>query len=397
VTLFLNGLRASSVRLITPWTGAWAADVDVDLGALPDLTPGPALLTIGTTSLVGTIDPAQSGRFGPRARARVVAGAGGWEKTVTAKHYHNDGGVLSAAVLQTTAAQVLERVVEVVPRRFGIDFVRPAGPAAGVLRGLSWYVNAAGVTIVGPRIPTPAIPTSVKVLAWDARSKVATIATEDVLSPGTILADLRFGTAKVRDVEQTWGDGGARATAWTIAVDETPGTDGGNELVGIIGAIAREAAGSQFLAAVKYRVLSQLPDGRFMLEADEKSEKHPDLKAISLAPAVPGMSVKVPPGTMLHVVFVDGDRSSPVVVRFEEGPTPIEVSIDAVRVAVGSPGAEPVALAPGVLALAAALGDYAQALKALGPLVITTPAADALATALAPITALTTSKKLFAE
>lgn len=393
MTTFLNGLRATSIRLVTPWNGAWYADVEVDLGELPDLPTGPAVLSIGAASMVGTIDPVQSGRFGPRARARVVAGAGGWEKPVGAKHYHNDGGVLTTAVLATTAAEVLERVVEASPGRFGIDFVRPAGPAAAVLAGLDWHVDAAGMTIVGPRVPLPASPL-LQILEWDARTRVATIATDDVLVPGAILTDARFGTAKIRDIEQTWGDGGARARAWTVAADTTPPPQAGPELVGVIGAIAREAAGARYLSPAQYRVISQLPDGRFTLQTVRKDAGLPDLKAIALAPAVPGLSVKVPPGTVLHVEFVGGDKSIPVVVRFEDGPIPIEVKLEAIRVQVGSglaPTAGPVALAG---AVAAALKAVVVAVAgAANP----AAAASALETTLTPILSSLATTRFFAE
>ena len=395
MTMSLNGIRASSVRLLTPWTGAWVADVDLDLGERLDLASGPAVLTIGTTQLAGTIDPAQSGRFGPRARARVVAGAGGWEKTVAAKHYHNDGGVLSAAVLATTAAEVGERIVETAPGRFGIDFVRPAGPAAKVLSGLAWFVDATGTTIVGPRVPAPA-PT-LRVLEWDARTRVATIGGGDELelvTPGMLLSDPRFGTAKIRDVEQTWGDTGARATAWTVATDKTPGTEGGGELVAVISAVAREAVNAAYPSAVRYRVLGQLPDGRFTLQVVKKGKGVPDLKSISLAPAIPGMSVKVPPGTIVHVAFIEGDRSLPVVVRFEKGPKPLEVQIDGIHVHVGtglSPRVGPVALAP------AAISAFGAIVTALNAYPVTAPAGAALATALSPLMTLLPSTKLFSE
>lgn len=397
MTLFLNDLRASSVRLVTPWNGAWSADVDVDLGSRTELPTGPSVLTIGTSVLVGTVDPEQSGRFGQRARARLVAGGGAWEKTVGARHYHNDLGVLSTAVLATTAAEIGERVVETTPSRFGVDFVRLEGPASRVLAGLPWYVDATGTTVVGPRIPRPAGP-DVKVLSWDARTHVATVASDAVLTPGTILADERFGTAKIRDVEQIWDDSGARATAWTMPVSVASVLTPGGQLVASVAAIAREASGSPFLRTIRYRVVAQGPDGRFILQPVAKTAA-PDLKGIDLAPAIPGMSVKVPPGTVAHVVFLEGDRSQPVVVRFEEG-TPLEVKIDSVLVQLGTgalPTAGPVAMAAPIAQAFAAVVAYAQAVAAAPTTAATAPASSALAAALAPLTPLMSSTKVLAE
>lgn len=399
MTLLLNGIRASSVRRIEPWSGVWACDVELDLGDLGDLPTGPGVLVIDKTVLQGTIDPAHSGRFGHRARARLVGGAAGWETTVAAKHYHNDAGVLSTSVLATTAAEVKERVVEALPSRFGKDYVRPAGPASSVLATSSWYVDRTGTTIVGPRVRTPATP-DVQILAWDARTKVATLATGDVLSPGTILVDPRFGTAMIRDVEQTWSDNGPRALAWTISPQATPpaGVAGG-ELVAAVKAIARDAVGGPFAKVHRYRVVVQTPDGRFNLQAIKKARGIPDLKAISLAPAVPGMSVKVSPGTIVHIAFADGDRSQPFVVRFESGPKPIEVSFNPtafVQVGTGIlPTAGPVAMAAGTTSAINAIKTLISAWSSLVP--GGAAAAATFEAAIAPILASIASTKLKAE
>lgn len=400
MSLALNAIRASSVRLLTPWSGAWVADVELDLGELPDLPTGPAILKVKDAPLKGTIDPKQSGKFGPaRARARVVGGGGGWEKTVSAQHYHNDAGVLSTAVLSTTAAEVGEVVVESKPARLGVDVVRAVGPASRVLAGAAWYLElATGATIVGPRVRLPAPPT-LQILDWDARTKVATIATDDIVAPGTILKDERFGQAVVRDVEQTWSDGSARATAWTMPLDANPLAPGA-ELVAAVAAVAREAAGVPYLKVYRYRVVIQGPDGRLNLQAVKKTRGVPDLKAISLAPAVPGMKVKVTPGTIVHVAFVDGDRSQPVVVRFESQ-KPLEVTFDAtVRVVVGGELAAPVALAAPTLAALTAVGTAVAgiftALQGLG-VPGTGAAAKTLADAITTAGTAAPAKKLFAE
>ena len=63
-TMLLNGLRAASVRLYMPWQGAWTADVDVDLSAVPVVPSGLVVLKIGDAVLSGAIDPDASGKFG---------------------------------------------------------------------------------------------------------------------------------------------------------------------------------------------------------------------------------------------------------------------------------------------------------------------------------------------
>ncbi len=314
-TLLLNTFRAVSVRLLIPWTGAWIADVDFDLEAVPVAPTGAALLKIGeTTVLLGTIDPRASGRFGQKGRARVVAGAGGWDKTVTARHFHNDAGLLSAAVLTATAAEVGEKLVQPIPSVLGFDFVRSAGPASRVLAGLDWYVDFSGVTFVGPRVPIPADPTSVEVLSFDPNTQRAEIASDAVIRPGTILVDPRFGTATVRDVEQTFNDAGARATAWC-------GETSTSRFISGLKSLAREATGLAHLKGYKYRVVAAGPDGRLTLQALRRAAGVPDSIAIPVWPGVAGVSVQVAPGTICIVEFVEGDPAQPVVRAFEPGAT----------------------------------------------------------------------------
>jgi hypothetical protein len=394
LTLAVNGLRGITVRRLTTWGGPWLADVTFDLDVLPDAPKGRALLTIGTTALLGTFDPRHSGRMGPIATARIIAGAGGWQKTVGARHYHNDGGVLSTAVLATTAAEVLESVVDAIPSRLGVDFDREEGQASSVLDGHDWHVDATGITIVGPRATLPALPT-LEVLEWDPGQKLATIAISEneLVEPGTILTDTRFGTAIVRDVEQTWNDSGARARAWCMPSVPGLGELGaGPRFVAAIGAIARAATGVAHLQAHRYRVIAQGIDGRFILQAISKGA--PDLKLIDLAPAVPGMSVKVTPATVCHVTFADGDPTRPSVVRFEGDGSAIEIILDTVHMHVGSglsPKVGPVALA---IATEAA---FAAIVAALNGYPITAPVGAALASALGPILPLLPSTALSSE
>lgn len=219
-TLTLNGLDAVSVRLFQPWQGVWSAEVDFDPAIVPVPPTGPATLVIGTTTLVGTIDASASGVFaGVKAMARVLGGGGGWGKIVSSRQFHNDAGVLAAAVIVATAAEALEPppAVALPPVPLGVDYERTAGAASRVLAGLDWYVTLAGVTTVGtPRPLVPANPLEVDVLSYDPFQRRAEIATDTILVPGTLLAgDPRFDTLTVRDVEQTFTpDGGARASAW---------------------------------------------------------------------------------------------------------------------------------------------------------------------------------------
>jgi hypothetical protein len=338
VTILLNGLSCVSARVVTPWQGVWFADVDVDLGEVPVAPTGAAVLLIGTTSLVGTIDDRASGRFGTKARVRLVGGGGGWDTVVSAQHFHNDGGVLLAAVLSATASSVGEIVAPADPtQRLGVDFVRTAGAASRVLAGLDWYVTFAGVTVVGPRVVTPALP-SIEVLSFDPNTQRLELATDDVVQPGTLIVDPRFSALTVRDVEQTFNEAGSRAVAWCSS-------SSGSRLGAALANLARESVGVAFLKCYRYRVIAQAVDGRLTLQAVKRAAGVPDSVSIPVWPGVAGVSAKLLPGSEVLLEFIDGDASQPVVRGFQPDGEPLEIVVSAVKTTVGSAAAKPVVIA----------------------------------------------------
>jgi hypothetical protein len=360
--LLLNALTVVTARIAMPGTGVWVADLDVDLDITGIVPTGKAALTVGTTVLLGTIDPRASGKFGSKAHVQLVGGGGGWDKPVLPLHLHNDFGVLSTAVFSVTAAEVGEVVVDIIPKAFGVDYARTAGPASRVLAGVDWHVEPSGITVVGPRPPIPFNPLDVEILSWDPSGRTATLATSEIVLPGTILVDLRFGTATIKDVEQTFSADGARTTAWCETGDlpAIPGAPSkevaGNRLARAIGALAKEASGATYLRRYLYRVVIQGADDRVTLQAVDLTTQAPIiLQQIDVWPGVVGATAKFTPGTQVHVVFVDGDPSKPVVVGFDAAaPPPVEVSLQALKINLGL-GTKPVATAPEIVTWAAAV------------------------------------------
>lgn len=386
--MFLNQLSVVSAKITTPGCGVWIADLDVDLDPSGIVPTGPAIFMVGGTPLTGTIDDHASGKFGEKAHVQIVGGRAGWGKTVPALHLHNDFAVLSSVVYSTTAATVGEVVIDSAPKPLGKDFVRCAGPASRVLAGVNWYVNAAGVTIVGPRLPIPFNPLTVDILEWDPLTKRAVLASDELVMPGTVLLDLRFGTAIVRDVEQTFSAAGARAICWcdtSILPEFVPGAPKeppGTRLARALGALARESAGVSYLKQYQYRIILQGGDKRLTLQnVDPLDSPAPlILQQVEVWPGLCGSSVRFTPGTVVVVAFLDGDPSRPVVVGFDVGaPPPLETQIDAVRIALGTLAVDPVAKAPGTQAqialLVTAVGAIATYIGALTAAFAANPAA----------------------
>ncbi len=365
----LNALPCVKAVVLMTKTGAWIVDVDFTL-AVPVVPTGPALVTIGTSVLRGTIDARATGRFSTNAHARIVAGAGGWDTAIPGQQLHNDAGVLSSAAYAAIAAVVKETVVELVPPRvFGSDYTFMRGAASSVFAGEDWWVDILGVTHVGPRIPLP-MPPKAAILEWDPKTQVAIIASDVLIVPGMTLVDPRFGVATVDDVEHTFSEDGARAIAWcstpslagaAASLSASPPPAAGAKIVGAIGAIAREACQVSTLKRYPYRVVVQSPDGRLNLQSTALLGEAPTfLKLIDVWAGIPGLSIKLTPTTVVMVAFLDqGDpqKLQPVVVGFDpDAPPAIEIAIAGLRFAIGE-GSSPIMKAtPDFLTWLAAVG-----------------------------------------
>lgn len=382
MTILLNGKRATSARLLTPGIGVWIADVDLDFAELPS---GRVVLELGGATLSGTVDPRFSSRSGATCRVRVLGGGGGWHQAVRPQDWANDLGLLRSSVLQSTAAEVGETLVDPSLERLGKHCVRAAGLASEVLVGLSWYVDDAGITHVGKR-PAATAPKTAAVLSWDPTTATLQVADDTLLRPGMSFVDDRFETVTARDVEQHFDEKGSRATVWCSAIE-------GSRIEAALRAAVEHWGGTKHLRAVPYRVFLTRPlDGRVELQAIEKKAGFPDSIPVDFRMGIPGAKAKLQDGAEVLVEFELGDRGRPSVRAFEpsSGPRwkPKELELDALTLlrlgetsgAVVGPGAgSPVALAEPIVTWAKAV---VTALAALGQTVepLSSPAAAKLRT-----------------
>lgn len=333
----LNGLPVTSAVLAIPGTGPWVVDVDMDLPPNDIVPSGSVAVTIGTATLVGTVDPRFSGRRGALMHVQVVGGGGGWDASVRAQHFHNDAGVTTTAVYAATAAAVGETIADLAPSVLGPDFARTAGPASRVLAGRPWYVDASGQTNVGlARLAAPAAA-DVQVLDWDAEARAATLTADGIVWPGAILFDSRFDTATVRDVEQTFDANGGRVTAHCELGPLRADESSGSKLARGLAAAAREAVGLAFLRRYSYRVVVQGVDYRVTLQSLTPGDVTPDiLTSVPIVNGVSGVRQKLALGSVVHVVFVDpktpivvgfaADNAAPLLTSIGDATTPIALA-----------------------------------------------------------------------
>ncbi len=325
MSMHLGSIPVLEVRVVASWTGPWIADCDLDLAHDAPMPTGLQSLTIGSTTLVGTIEAKASGPFGDKARARLVAGGGGWSTVLKPIHLHNDaaGGIPSTQALAAVASQIGETVVDSTPVTYVTDWEFFGGPAVGALEGRQWYVDANGVTQVAAW-PTLARGSDVDVLMYDPETRRAELAADELVWPGTTITDLRFGTITVRDVDQRFTAAGSRVTVWHSS---TPGSRF-NSLLQSIASLG----GQQWLRVYRYRIVNQGTDGRLQLQAVNRTIGIPDTLPLSVWPGIPGVTAKFALGaglgSMVSVVFLDGDKTLPRVVNFD-GTPPSELHFDA--------------------------------------------------------------------
>lgn len=313
----LDGRRASKVRVYVGNVGPWYADVDLDDDAPAPL--GKTSLVIGSLELVGTVVPVFDGTFGEQRKCRVVAGAGGWSAAVPALGYHNDAGVKSRLIADDLARLVGETIGDWIPaaERVGIDYARQAGVASRSLEdaaglGVAWHVDYAGLTHAGPRVAEPVDAAEYHLLAYDPRTRIATLAVEDpgAVRIGSILpAGLDMPRA-CRQLELGVDADELRVSAWVGGSADEP-----DRLGGLLRAIVARVTDGRLHGCYRYRVVRQVAE-RVELQAVRQAAGLPDLGPVSLWPGLAGLATRLTPGAEVLVSFVEGDRTQPVVTAF---------------------------------------------------------------------------------
>lgn len=333
--LSVGKTNAVALRLLIPAIGAWVLTADLDLPASQPLPTGKVVVTIGQETLLGTVDDRATGRFGEKAKVRVIAGAGKWESDAKPQDFHNDAGVTSSLVLSATASAIGEVLVEDSPISYGTpDYMRTSGPARRVLDGRVWYLDAMGVTHVVVSRPTSPPSKDVEILSWDADQRVAILSTDTVVWPGTVLTDPRFDTVTVRDVEQVFSAQSSRVNAWCAKTE-------GTRLLTAFRTMIEELGGLAAMRCYQYRIQQENSDGRLFLQAVRRAAGVPDALPLSIYPGMAGDTADHKPGSLCIVHFMEGDLKRPVVLGVD-GTEPTERRIYSNVVKIGDASAQAV-------------------------------------------------------
>ncbi len=304
----LNGHRVTHGRASIPAWGCWYAEVSID----GEVTlSGSVELRIADLTLRGTV--LSGGPDKGRSHYRVVAGAGGWGKTVKPSDESNDLGVRLSTVLASVAGAVGETIdATTIPNtRVGPKFSRPRCIARQVIEQVApqgWYVGEDGVTRMGQR-PRAELKASVSHGVIDRAHGTVTIAAGSIAAvvPGVVIEGI-----EATDVEHEISREGLRSTIWgSLGSSRARRLDGWRRLA--------EATdpNRRFRGLFEYRVVAM--DGRRVsVQPVRVSTGMPELRRVPIMPGSGGSEVTPALGSRVVVGFLDESPARPVLLAFED-------------------------------------------------------------------------------
>jgi len=303
----LNSILATSARVYLPAWGVWYAEVDLDG---EHTLAGAVTLVVADLTLVGTV--LSGGPENGRSHYRVVAGKGGWGKTIPAKSYANDAGVKASTVLLDAADACGEILLaSTLPTtRPGPAWVRPEGRARATLDHIAprgWYVGEDGVTRIGARA-AGTLPAGVTHGPVDLARGCVELASESIAA---ILPGIAVDGLTAVDVLHEVSSDGLRSTVH--------GARGGSSrALDAFRAIFEGLAPDRpFRGQSEYRVTSRSGD-RVGLEPVRVSTGMPDLSRVVARPGLPGCKGGAAVGSRVLVAFADSSPARPYVCGYED-------------------------------------------------------------------------------
>lgn len=202
----VNNQTVVSLNLAIPLYGLWVADVALSSGTA--IAAGAVALVLGNLTLTGAVY--RQNVFADQVKARLVGGAGGWNKKVAARGYNNPSGVLLSMVVGDAASEVGEKIVVAQDQVLGSFYARFADKASRVLAavgGPSWWVDSSGVTHIGPRSAST-IKSAFVVEDYKPHTGELVVSTEDYVSwqPGAMFTSATTGTQTIASVRHDMHD-----------------------------------------------------------------------------------------------------------------------------------------------------------------------------------------------
>lgn len=303
----LNGTRVTHARASIPVWGCWYAEAQLD-GEVTIAAGSRATLVMADLTLVGTV--LSGGPALGRSHYRIIAGNGGWGRTIRRWSYADDAGVRLSKILGDAAREAGETMVIDTTARVGPSWTRDEGPASDALNVLapsSWYVDEAGTTRLGAR-PAGVLPAKVtRVTPLDKGRGRVVLASDSI---ATILPSVVVDGMPAMDVvHELTPEGGLRSTVWGAA--NAGATEALRELLESLD------PDRKFRAPTEY-VVDTFTGSRVNLTPARKSSGMPELKLVPVRPGVAGCEATMALGSRVLVGFIDADPSRPFIFTGED-------------------------------------------------------------------------------
>lgn len=300
-----GGAGIASAIVYHPARGAATGDIEV---TTDEALTGQQTLSLPGLDLVCTI--IDGSVLGVRQKLRVVGGRGGLGDVVEGQHFNS-------ATVRTVVNYLLGKVGEQLDAQSDsgllsqqLDHWQHVEDSAG--RGLdlltehidsTWYVTPAGDVHIGDHAWAPSDVEHVLIENNPRRRFFTISALDDTVQPGTTFLDER-----VSSVEHLITSSGAR-TIVRWGSDGHPYDEGMRDLVQHFQIFT--------MPAYEAQVVSQGSDGKLDLKPADPSVG-PGWQKVRMA-LVGTSSVKLPPGAIVVVEFLDNNRSKPYVRTILEG------------------------------------------------------------------------------
>ena len=310
-TITVNGTRAMACSITMPYYGAWVADVEID-GEVPITSP--VTIVVGDLSLVGTV--VRQAPFTSNTKARIVAGGGGWGKTIPKKGYSHIIGVKASTILEDAAREAGESIVLDSDSTLGLLYAREEAPAERCLNlivGESWWVDTKGVTQTKAR-DTSAVVNPFTLIKRNGALDEYEIATESIVGwlPGRTFSSNTVTEAQTISsvtIEATnEGKLRLRVLGTSVAVERLR--------TNIRAIIRAEIASLSYGTTWEYTIAASLGIPGILTTVDVEPVSGSIMPSLTNVPLAVGLGVIVPPitGTKCRVRFVDGHPWKPEVV-----------------------------------------------------------------------------------
>ncbi len=303
----LNGQQLLRAAVTLPSWGVGWADVVV---ASSEVLTGAATLELAGLELACTILPG-GGVHAGEGRYLLVCGAAGWRKALAAKAYRNAAGQRLATVLRDAATECGETLGTLdEAKRIGPGYVRVGGvEASRVLDELAseaWYVDADGVTQIGPR-PAGTFTGSYVLMGSRPERRFLTIASDDL---STLLPGVTVEGMVVASVRHELGPDGLRSHLHGV---ETTG----DAFFSVFRRLVEWITGRTFyLGSYEYKVRSY-SSGHVDIDPVRASLGLPKLASVPVRTGIPGGGGQPAVGSSCVVRFLDGDPTMPYVADLE--------------------------------------------------------------------------------